>query len=125
MISSHVTAPTASYSLVGSDMCSTPEFSAFYSLFQVTSIKRHFRVTLRHPGSRDVISSHVTPPTVSYSLVASDMSSICNFSAFYSHFQITSGQTTSLSVTSDHERSRNVISFHVTASYCVPQLCRK
>jgi len=60
VIFSHVTAPTASYSLVGSDMCSTTEFSAFYSHFQVTSVKRHLEVTLRHLGSRDVISCHVT-----------------------------------------------------------------
>jgi len=36
-------------------------------------------------------------------------------SAFYSHFQVTSGQMTSLP---SHFRSRDVISCHVTASSC-------
>jgi len=33
---------------------------------------------------------------VSYSLVGSELYSIREFSAFYSHFQVTSGQMTSL-----------------------------
>jgi len=48
------------------------------------------------------------------------MRSIREFSAFYSHFQVSSGQMTSLRVTSGHLRSRDIISCHVTpftASY--------
>jgi len=44
---------------------------------------------------------------------------------FYSHFQVTSGQMTSLAVTYGHLRSRDVISCHVTASWCELQPCRK
>jgi len=120
------------------------------------------------------------PPTASYSFVGSEMYSICLFSAFYSYFQVTSGQMTSLPglflspeitwrhflsrdclllratglqevkrtvyvsfrpstatsrwlpaksrrfwVTSGHLRSRDVISFHVTASSCELQSCRR
>jgi len=36
------------------------------------------------------------PPTVSYSLVGSEMYIIRQFSAFYSQFELTSGQMTSL-----------------------------
>jgi len=53
------------------------------------------------------------------------MYSICKFLAIYNHFQVTSGQMTSLLVNSGHLRSRDVISCHVTASYCELQRCRK
>ena len=36
------------------------------------------------------------PPTTTYSLVGSETHIICEFSAFYSRFQVTSGQMTSL-----------------------------
>jgi len=36
------------------------------------------------------------PPPASYKLVGSEMYSTCQFSAFYSHFQVTSGQMTSV-----------------------------
>ena len=36
------------------------------------------------------------PPPTSYSLVGSETHVIRQFSAFYSHFQVTSGQMTSL-----------------------------
>jgi len=94
--------------------------------------------TSRWLPSNDVTSEslpitwgHVTfsatwlPPPASYSLVGIEMYSIRKFSAFYSHFQVTSGQMTSLSVTSGHLRSCDVISCHVTASYCELQPCRK
>ena len=45
------------------------------------------------------------------------MYSVRQFSAFYSHFQVTSGQMTSLRGHFGHLRSRDVISRHVTASY--------
>jgi len=35
-------------------------------------------------------------PPASFSLVGSEMHSVCQFSAFYSHFQVASGQMTSL-----------------------------
>ena len=44
--------------------------------------------------------------------------------AFYSHFKVTSGQMTSLPVTSGHFRSRDIISCHVTATSCELQPCR-
>jgi len=156
--------PPARYSLVGSEMYSISQFSAFYRPFQVTSgqmtpLPGHFR-QLR---SRDVISCHVTassrelqpcrkwnvqytpvfglpqmlpgnfqwndvtsgsltvtwghvtsfpvtwlPPTASYSLVGSEVYSICEFSS-YSHFQATSGQMTSLQ---DYFRSPEVTWCH-------------
>jgi len=65
------------------------------------------------------------PPPASYSLVWSQTHSIRQFSAFYSHFQVTSGEITSLPVTSGHLRSRDVNSCHVTASSCGLRLCRK
>ena len=47
------------------------------------------------------------------------------FSAFYSLFQVTSDQMTSLPGDFRHLRSRDVISYHVTASSCEIQPCRK
>jgi len=54
-------------------------------------------------GSLPVTCGHVTsfsvtsrPPAASYSLVGSEMYSIWHFSASYSHFQVASGQMTSL-----------------------------
>jgi len=63
-------------------------------------------------------------PTASYSLVQSEMYSIHEFSAFYSHFHVTSGEMTSLpgplwspEVTWRHFLSR--------PPYCELQPCRK
>jgi len=53
------------------------------------------------------------------------MYSIRHFSAFYSHFEVTTGQMTSLP---GHFRSpdvTDVISCHATASFCELQPCRK
>jgi len=164
--------PPASYSLVGSEMYSIRQFSAFYSPFQVTyaqmtSLPDHFW----SPGTRDVISFHVTasscevelcrkwnvqytpvfgllqplpgdfrsndvtsgsllvtwgyvtsfpvmwlPPPANYSLVGSEMHSIRQFSAFYSHFQVTSGQMTSLP---DRVRSPEVTWHHFLSRDCL------
>jgi len=52
------------------------------------------------------------------------MYSIHEFSAFYSHFQVTSGQIRHFRVTSGHLRSRDAISCHVTVSYRDLQPCR-
>jgi len=57
---------------------------------------RHFRITSRHLRSCNVISCHVLPPPASYSFVGSQMHSIRKLSVFYIHFQVTSGQMTSL-----------------------------
>jgi len=166
----------ASNSLVGSQMHSTCQFSAFYSHFKVTSGKwRHFR----HLRSSDVISCHVTtscelqpcrksnaqytsvfgvlqwlagdfqsndvisgsltvtrghatsflvtwlPPPAGYSLVGSQTHSICQFSAFYSHFQGLPVKWLHFRVTYGHLRSCDVISCHMTASSCKLQPCRK
>jgi len=74
-----------------------------------------------------VMSFPVTwlPPPASYSIVGSRKPSICQFSVFYSHFQVTSGHRTSLPVTSGHLRSCYVIFCHLTASSCEQQPCRK
>jgi len=83
-------------------------------------------------GSLTVIWGHVTsfpvtwlPPPASYGFVRSEMYSVLQFLAFYSHFQVISGQLTSPRVTSGHLRSRDVISCHVTSSSCELQPCRK
>jgi len=52
------------------------------------------------------------PPPASYSLVGSQTDSIRQFSAFYSHFQLTSGQMTSLP---GHFRSLEVTWRHFTS----------
>jgi len=117
--------PPASYSLVGSQTHSILQFSAFYSHFQVISGE------LMPPPGRFWSPGHVTsfpvtwlPPSASYSLVRSQTHIIRQFSAFYSHFQVTSGQM-SLSVTSGQLSSRDIISCHVTASSCQLQPCMK
>jgi len=82
-------------------------------------------------GSLLVTWGHVTsvpvmwlPPPVSYSFVGSETRSIRQFSAFYSHFQVTSGQrTTSGSVPVTW--GRDIISCHVPASSSELQPCRK
>jgi len=97
----------ASYCLVGSEIYSIREFSAFYSHFQVTSnqmtsLAGHFRppeITSRHFLSRDCFIP------ASYSLVGSEMYSIRELSAFYSPFQVTSGQMTALA---NHFRSPEI-----------------
>jgi len=76
-------------------------------------------------GSLPVKVRHVTsfpvtwlPPTASYSLVGSEMYSIRKFLTFYSHFQVTSGQMTSLS---GHFRSPEVTCRHFLSHYCLLQ----
>ena len=44
--------------------------------------------------------------------------------AFYSLFQVTSGQMMPLRVTSNHVRSRDVISSHMSSISCKLQPCR-
>jgi len=83
-------------------------------------------------GSLLVAWVHVTsfpvtwlPPPARYSLRISQTHSVRQLSAFYSHFEVTSGQMTSLPVTSGQLRSRDVISCHMTASSCEQQPGRK
>jgi len=64
-------------------------------------------------------------PNVSYSLVGSEMYLIRQFSVFYTHFHVFPGQWRHFRVTSSHLRSLDVISCHVTASYCELQPWRK
>jgi len=106
-------------------MYSIRQFSAFYSRFQVTSgemtsLSGHFR-------SPEVMWRHflwrVLPPA-SYSLVGSEMYTIRQFSASYSHFQVTPVKWFHFRVASGHQRSRDVTSCHVTASCCELQPCR-
>jgi len=79
-------------------------------------------------GSLLVTWGHLTPFPVTWLSPANSCSPVGGqayrkpqFSAFYSHFQVTTGQITSLS---SHFRSRDVISCHVNATSCVLQPCR-
>jgi len=74
-------------------------------------------------GSLLVIWGHATsllvtwlPPPASYNLVGSEMYSVCQFSAFYSHFQLTSGQMTILP---GHFRSPEVTRHHFLSRDCL------
>jgi len=74
-------------------------------------------------GSLPVTWGHVTsvsvtwlPPPASYSLLGSEMYSTRKFSAFYSHFQVTSGVMTSLP---GHFRSPEVTLRHFLSSDCL------
>jgi len=105
-------------SLVGSQTHSIRQFSDFYSHFQVTSGQM---MTL--PGHYLVTWGHVTsfpdtwlPSPASYSLVGSKTHSICQFSAFNSHFQATSSQMTSLP---GHFRSPEVTWRHFPSHDCL------
>jgi len=74
-------------------------------------------------GSLPVTWGHVTwftgtwpPLPASYSLVGSEMYSICQFSAFHSHFLVTSGQMRSLP---GHFRSLEVTWRHLLSRDCL------
>jgi len=89
--------PSASYSLVGSEMYSMRVFCLVEPLPGV------FRSNDLTYGSLPVTWGHVTsfpvtwlPPPASYNLEGSDRYHIREFSAFSSHFQVTSSQMTSL-----------------------------
>jgi len=109
--------PPASYSLVGSKIC-----TVYASLLLSTATSRwlpiewrHFRITSGHLTSFPVLW---LPPPASYSLVGSEMYSKRKFSDFRTQFLVTSDQMTSLPGHFGHLRSPYVISCHVTASYC-------
>ena len=64
------------------------------------------------------------PPPASYSLIGSEMYGIRQFSAFYSHFQVTSGQMTSLPGHFLSPEVTDIICCYVSASSCVLQPSR-
>jgi len=89
--------PPASYSLVGG------ECTVYVSFRHFKPPPGDFRSNDDTFGALSVTLSHVTlfpvtwlPPPASYNLAESEMYSICQFSALYSHFQVTSGQMMSL-----------------------------
>jgi len=89
--------PPASYCFVRRQTHCICQFSAFYSHFalisgQMTSPPGHFG-QLR---SRDVIYCHVIASSCELTPCRSPTPSIHQFSAFYSHFEVTSGQMTLL-----------------------------
>jgi len=105
------------------------QYSPVFGLLQ--PLPGDFRSNHITSDSLPVIWGHVTsvlvawlPPPASNSLVGSKMYSICQFSAFYSHFQVTSVQITSLpghfrlpEVTWRHFLSRNCLLVLATAFY--------
>jgi len=119
--------PPASYSLVGSEMYSRRQFSAFSSHFQVTSGQMtsfpcHFRspeVTWRQFMSRDCFLLWATALyEVKCTVYASFWPSTATSRWLpfkWRHFRVTSG----------HLSSRDVISCHVTAFSCGLQPCKE
>jgi len=106
--------PPASYSLVGSQT---------HSIWQVLTFYSHFQVTSGQMTSVPVTWGHVTwfpvtwlPSHASYSLVESQTQNIRQFSAFYSHFQVTSAQMTS---PLGHFRSPEVTRRHFLSRDCL------
>jgi len=116
----------ASYSLVESEMYSIRQFSAFYSRFQVTSGQMtSFPGHFRPPEVTESFPVMWLPPPAKNSLVGSEMYSIREFSAFYSHFHVSFGQMSSLlgDLWSPEFTWLHLLS--VTASSCEQQPCRK
>ena len=74
--------------------------------------------------SRDVISCHVNAICCELQPCLSSNATKLRAFAFYSHSQVTSGQSTSLKGDSSHVRSRDVISCHVNATSCELQPCK-
>jgi len=117
----------ASCSLVGSGMYSIRQFLSLHSHFQLTSGQMTSLPGLFRSPVATWTSFPVTwlPPPAIYRLVGNEMYSIRQFSAFYSHFQETSGQLTYLP---GHFRSPEVTCrhfCHMTASSCELQPCVK
>jgi len=108
--------PPESYSLVGSEMYSNASFRPS------TATSRWLRSNDVTFGSLLVTWGYVTsfpamwlPPPGSYSLVL-NMYSIRHFSALYSHFQVTSGQMTSLP---GHIWSPEITWRHFLSRHCI------
>jgi len=127
VISCHVTASSCELQPCRK---SNPQYTPVFGLIQ--PLPGNFRSIDDTSGSLLVTCSHVTsfpvtwlPPSANYSLVRSQTHIIRQFSAFYNHFQVTSGQMTSLSIASRRLSSRDIISCHVTDSYCELQPCMK
>jgi len=75
----------------------------------------------------DVMSFPVTwlPPNASYTLLGSEIYIVREFLTYYTHFQVTSGQMTSLPGHYRSPESRDIITCHVTAFACELQRCGK
>ena len=116
VISSHVTACSGELLPCRKSSASKTWFSAFYSHIQVTS--GLLRVTCGNVMSFPVM---LLPPTARYNLVGRQTHQRREISAFYSYFQVTFGQMTSLLAPF---RSHDIISCHVIDSF-VLQPCRK
>jgi len=109
--------PPASYSLVGSQMRQMWLWPSIATSRWLPVKWHHFWVFAGHLRSLDVVSCHVTASSCELSLVGSQMHQRCEFLAFYSHFQVTSGKMTSL--------SGHFMSPDVTWLSCELQPCRK
>ena len=72
------------------------EFSAYYSHFKVICGEMNSRVTSGRLSSRDVISYKVTVSSCELQPCRKRYAYYGEFLAFYSHFQVPSGQMTSL-----------------------------
>jgi len=119
--------PPASYSPVVPKRTQTPGCRVVGHL---QPLEGDFRWNYVTCGSLPVATGHVTfpvtwlPPRASYSSVEAQTYTKHEFSAFYSHLQMTSGEMTSLPVTSGRAWSRDAIFCHVTAFSCELQPCR-
>jgi len=101
-----------------------------YPKLELYAIYSHFKVTSDEMTSLPVTLGEVTSfpvmwrrPRVSCSPVRSQTYSKLDWQAFYSHFQVTSGQMTSLLGYLRSRDVRDVISCQVTASSCELQPC--
>jgi len=109
--------PPLSYHLVKSESQYTQVFGPLQPL------PGDFRSNNDTSGWLPVTWGHVTfpvpslPPHASYSLVGSETHSTREFLAFYSHFQVTSGEMTSLL---GHFRSPEVTWHHFLSRDCLP-----
>jgi len=65
------------------------------------------------------------PPPASYGPVGAQVYPKLKFSAFYSHFQVTFGEMTSLAGHFWYVWSHDVLSWHVTATSCELQPCMR
>jgi len=97
------------------------QYTGVFGLLQ--PLPGDFRANDVTSGSLPVTYGHVTsfpvtwlPPPASYRLVESEMYSIRDFLAFYSYFQVTSGQMTKLP---NHFRSPEVTWRHLLSRDCL------
>jgi len=118
--------PPASYFLVKCKMYSVREFWPYTATSRWLPVKwRHFQVTSGHLRSRDVIGCHVTASFCKRPRCKKRNVQYMSFGPFTAPSRWAPIKWRQFRVTSDHLRSRNVISCHVTASSCELQPCRK